>query len=363
MSDQALLFMPDITGFTEFVNQTETSHSGHIVSELLEVLLEANTLDMDLAEVEGDALFMYKVGRIPNYEQLLEQAKKMFVAFHEHLLLYKHKRICDCGACSSASNLSLKFVAHIAPIDFIEVQGKKKPYGPEIVKLHRLLKNDVEGGEYLLMSEEAISELSVPEDAEIQKYSTQYDFGLANYGVCQVGHFKSEVAPYTVTKYRRAETHIFDADVNVNAPLEDVYELASNLAYRTMWNDQLDELKYDKNKMNQAGTMHQCIINNKEVEFETLASDADKKPLVYSERTKSIPFTKAVENYFVFKKKGDSTEVKVSIYANFKPGRGWAKLLLKSPLRKGIGYSLNNLKKLAEERGLEEIYKEQLQQA
>jgi len=55
--NSSLLFLPDISGFTEFVQTTEVEHSQHVISELLEVLIEANTEQLQLAEIEGDALF------------------------------------------------------------------------------------------------------------------------------------------------------------------------------------------------------------------------------------------------------------------------------------------------------------------
>lgn len=54
---QAFLFMPDISGFTQFVNKTEIEHSTHIIQELLEIIIDANELKMELIEIEGDAVF------------------------------------------------------------------------------------------------------------------------------------------------------------------------------------------------------------------------------------------------------------------------------------------------------------------
>ena len=42
-----LLFVPDISGFTRFVNETEISHSRHIIAELLETLIDANRARAD----------------------------------------------------------------------------------------------------------------------------------------------------------------------------------------------------------------------------------------------------------------------------------------------------------------------------
>jgi len=52
----ALLFVPDISGFTRFVQATEISHSRHIIEELLEKIIEANDLGLEISEVEGDAI-------------------------------------------------------------------------------------------------------------------------------------------------------------------------------------------------------------------------------------------------------------------------------------------------------------------
>ena len=61
MTKNAILFMPDISGFTEFVHHTDINHSRHIISELLELLIDSNNMDLELAEIEGDALFLYKL--------------------------------------------------------------------------------------------------------------------------------------------------------------------------------------------------------------------------------------------------------------------------------------------------------------
>ena len=119
---QSLIFLPDISGFTHFVKHTEIEHSQHIISELLELIIDANILDLELAEIEGDALFFYKHNSIPTRQALLKQIEEMYIRFHNHLQLYEKRRICECGACSSASELNLKFIAHAGNFGFIKVK-------------------------------------------------------------------------------------------------------------------------------------------------------------------------------------------------------------------------------------------------
>ena len=84
-ADHTLLFIPDISGFTKFVNTTEIHHAKHIIEELLEVLIDANEIGLELSEIEGDALLFYRKGKAPNMAELLAQVQKMYVNFHAHL--------------------------------------------------------------------------------------------------------------------------------------------------------------------------------------------------------------------------------------------------------------------------------------
>ena len=97
MPNNTLFLIPDISGFTQFVTQTETNHGQHIISELLELLIDANDIGLTLSEVEGDAVFFYTQD-IPKKQQLLGLVQSMFIKFHQHLKTYDKSRICQCGA-------------------------------------------------------------------------------------------------------------------------------------------------------------------------------------------------------------------------------------------------------------------------
>ena len=45
MENFALLYIPDISGFTKFVTQTEIEHSNGTISELIEVIIKSNMLN------------------------------------------------------------------------------------------------------------------------------------------------------------------------------------------------------------------------------------------------------------------------------------------------------------------------------
>ena len=70
MENRGLLFIPDISGFTRFVNETEIDHSRLIIQELLELLVDSNEIGMEISEIEGDAILFYKYGACPDLQNL-----------------------------------------------------------------------------------------------------------------------------------------------------------------------------------------------------------------------------------------------------------------------------------------------------
>jgi hypothetical protein len=52
MAEQAIILIPDISGFTGFTGATEIDHAAHIITELLELIVASNETDFTLAEIE-----------------------------------------------------------------------------------------------------------------------------------------------------------------------------------------------------------------------------------------------------------------------------------------------------------------------
>jgi hypothetical protein len=154
MENKGLLFVPDISGFTKFVTNIELIHSRHIIQELLELLIDQNQLEFEISEVEGDAVLFYKFGEAPELSSIYEQVEKMFKAFHEHLKIYDQQRTCDCTACSSAVNLSLKIISHYGEFTGYKVKHFHNLIGKDVIIAHQLLKNDIDKHEYWLVTKD-----------------------------------------------------------------------------------------------------------------------------------------------------------------------------------------------------------------
>ena len=143
MENKGLLFIPDISGFSKFVNNVEIDHSRMIVQELLEILINSNKIGLEVSEVEGDAILFYKFGSTPELKEIYKQVEKMFRDFHKHLLHYDVRKYCQCNACIAALDLSLKVITHYGEFSGYNVKQFSKLIGKDVIVAHQLLKNEI----------------------------------------------------------------------------------------------------------------------------------------------------------------------------------------------------------------------------
>ena len=141
-----LLFIPDISGFTELVRSTDLETGRAITHALLSAILNKNRIGLRLAEIEGDAILFYRYGKAPSTSDLMQQYKQMLAAFEDmRSSLEMQYQI--------TLPVSLKVVAHYGPLAEYWIGHFRKLYGEAVIEAHRLLKNSIGCDSYLLMTE------------------------------------------------------------------------------------------------------------------------------------------------------------------------------------------------------------------
>lgn len=318
---KSLLFIPDISGYTKFIQTTEVEHSQHVISELLEVLLNANTQNLKLAEIEGDALFFYKENEIPSQENLLAQIESMFTAFYSHLKMLEKNRICPCNACATAPNLQLKIIAHSGSLQHIEVQGNRKPFGEQVIEAHRLLKNSVESDNYALISR------SLALDIQLSAYYSSKIFrfrqGSDTYDDNSVEYLYSLIDPKELKLRTFAEPKKVAFDFLPQITIEEEFpisaahlmEYITNYSFRHHWIDGVDRFEYNENEVTRLGTEHVCVVNGKHFNFTTVTKESDPDNLVYGELTTSPPpFDELYQFYILKPLTNDSCQLTAEVY-------------------------------------------------
>lgn len=310
---KSLLFIPDISGFTKFIQTTEVAHSQHVIAELLEILIAANTQDLQLAEIEGDALFFYKEGEIPSQEKLLVQIETMFAAFYSHLKMLEKNRICSCNACASAPDLQLKIVAHCGELQFIEVQNSRKPFGQQVIEAHRLLKNSVNSENYALISLGLANHIEFPINYERELF--KFKEGIDIYDNKEVAYIFSLIDPIQLTLstfeqgkkivFKKKPQFTFEKEFPISATV--LMEYVTNYSYRHHWVKGVDRFEYNENEVTRTGTEHLCVVNGKHLNFVAVTKDVEPNQMVYGEMTTSPPPLDVAYQFYIIESNSDKS--------------------------------------------------------
>lgn len=349
---QTLLFIPDISGYTNFIQTTEIEHSQYIIAELLEVMIDANIEGLKLAEIEGDALFFYKENKIPSQERILAQIERMFKAFYSHLKLLETNRICPCNACATASKLNLKIVLHSGEIQLIEVQGTKKPFGNPVIESHRLLKNSIDSDNYVLISKELSEKIWLSGDYKSKLYNFKELSDTYDNEVIEYNYSLIDVDLLGIKEQAEPEKFHFDKPANIYYEIvldddqEKIYEYVSNYRYRNDWTDGVDEFKFKLNEVTRLDSVHTCVVNGSHLDFVAVTKQAKEGQLIYGEMTKSPPPVDELYQFYTIEKiseKQSKLIVEVYLKAKSPIKKIMIFLFVKRLFKKGITASLNNL--------------------
>ncbi len=264
------IFIPDISGFTKFINDTEIGHSQHIIAELLDLIIEETGTYFEISEIEGDAILFYRYGEIVDFDFLISLCERIFMKFHEHLKYYNRDKICHCGACSSAEILSLKFILHFGVISSYTVADRLKLLGKDIILAHRLLKNSIPHHEYILITEPTLavagkkgSLLPGFESGE-ESYDEQLHFRFWYKYLEELRLQVPEPKPREVVDIPSLE---IQDSIEIQSDLSEVLSALTEPERRLNWVKNLQKIELKEHRINRVKTSHECLIGGNHVEI------------------------------------------------------------------------------------------------
>ena len=180
--EPVLLIIADISGYTRYMtaNAKTLAHSQTIITELVSTIVTQVELPLEVAKLEGDAVFLYcrkENGCVPWREaKQLIGAKLLtfFRLFGEKVAELSQSTTCSCNACTHIERLRLKVIVHSGEALFHHVVQFLELAGVDVIIAHRLLKNSVIADQYLLMTAAAWEDVQFPEQVQLVKGSESY---------------------------------------------------------------------------------------------------------------------------------------------------------------------------------------------
>ncbi|MEE9449810.1 MAG: DUF2652 domain-containing protein [Ignavibacteriaceae bacterium] len=318
MENPALIFIPDISGFTEFITQTEIKHSNHIISELVETILAANRLNLTVSEIEGDAVLFYRKGEPPPLQELIEQIKNMFLDFHMYLKVIQRDNVCQCGACRSAINLSLKFIVHYGQLSETVIQNFTKIIGSDVILAHRLLKNNIGETEYMLLTDkyfrtQEVNEQQLEPWIEFKEHTEEYkNFEKTEIKYALLSEIRKVMPALPKVKKTGSANSQPDALIFINAPILLIHEVLTDSEAKLKYIPGLKAIK-DSSPINRVKGHHTCVFDDLEIHFVTQSNEKKEQEINYVEEGEASIGFAFISDYRLLEKNG-GTELSVKIF-------------------------------------------------
>lgn len=352
MGNKGLLFIPDISGFTRFVTDMEIEHSRHIIQELLEILIDSNQLGLEISEVEGDAILFYKFGESPDLDAIYRQVEKMFCAFHRHLQSYEHRRFCQCRACISAIDLSLKVITHYGEFAGYTVKNFYKLIGKDVIVAHQLLKNDIQQHEYWLVTKNLVAGETPADFAQWMKWDSstkRTENGEIPFHYTQLSELRNKLPSETTPALELdSKVKMISVSREYDTDIKTLFYTTAHFELRPDWQEGVKAIDEVDHLLPGVGTRHRCVLEKGEV-FMISSS------FVYDPESK-IVFSETEENkrssvYFILEKKGEQkSKLTLEFYLRKSlPLQIMFNLLMKKKMEKQFQQSLRNLEALVKE--------------
>jgi hypothetical protein len=350
MAERGLLFIPDISGFTKFVNETEIDHSRIIIEELLENIINSNKIGLQISEVEGDAVLFYRFGNNPSFEEISSQVEKMFCNFQKQIKNYENTRLCTCSACTGAINLSLKIITHYGEFSSYTVKDFNKLIGKDVIVAHQLLKNDIDLHEYWLATDNLFEEKRniepLPGWLSWQHGYKQTENGNINFDYSLLTPLKENIEPDPPPNRSLGENAIKAVSANkiINAEIISVFSTMGNLSVRNKWQVGVKTIDKINHPIYHLGIKFRAITNRGSTVFYASSFSDDDNMFCLSEtdenKTQSI-------SIILKPLPGNKTLATFDLYLpDTFFNRTLFPLLKKKRIEKNLNQSLENLEQL-----------------
>jgi Protein of unknown function (DUF2652)/Polyketide cyclase / dehydrase and lipid transport len=168
VAQKGFLLIADITGYTMFLTSSELEHAQGVLDALFKSIFAEIRAPITLSNLQGDAALAYfPDAQVPQRQFPLDAIERIYCSFANTLAAMRLNTTCSCNACRNMGSLDLKFFLHHGEYAVQTLAGRSELQGPEVIRLHRLMKNTVTKTTglkaYALVTQQAADAIGLPE--------------------------------------------------------------------------------------------------------------------------------------------------------------------------------------------------------
>src|SRR5215208_4621631 len=144
MANKGYFILTDISGYTEFLTESELEHAHETLQSLFDAQLANIKFPLKISGFRGDAIFLYTPEAcFVNPQTFLETLENLYIVFAGTLRQMQINTTCECRACKNMGKLDLKMCIHYGEFIIQRLGDREELLGADVIVPHRMLKNTV----------------------------------------------------------------------------------------------------------------------------------------------------------------------------------------------------------------------------
>ncbi|HET9907935.1 MAG TPA: DUF2652 domain-containing protein [Anaerolineales bacterium] len=144
MANRGYFIITDISGYTEYLTESELDHAHEILQSLFDAQLKQIKFPLKISGFRGDAIFMYTPEAcFVNPQSFIETLENLYFEFLESAQQMQFNTTCPCNACRNIHKLDLKMCIHYGEYIIQKLGDREELLGADVIVPHRMLKNHV----------------------------------------------------------------------------------------------------------------------------------------------------------------------------------------------------------------------------
>jgi hypothetical protein len=356
-AESGRLVIADISGYTQYLRDTELEHAQDVLADLMETVVGGLRRSLRISKLEGDAAFAYALESEIEASMLLDTIDETYFAFRSRLRDIRQATTCDCNACRLIPNLDLKLVAHNGRFVRNVVAGTEELTGSDVIVAHRLLKNNVKERlgylGYALFTDSCVTALGLdPLILGMREHRESYDDDDDD----EILSYVEDLEAAWSHEQERRRVFVLPAEAQFEfaaefpAPVNVVWDFSTSPRKRLLWQTDFTHIdQTNPSGRRGPGTTNHCVHGRGAITEEIL----DWHPFHYYTHRIVLPMVGPWIQTFEFRPLGeDATEMRIRIQRL----RGKQRLLwplMRRSLSKGIRENADRLRQLLQEQAVQ----------
>jgi hypothetical protein len=192
----------------------------------------------------------------------------MFCEFHKQLIAYDHTRFCQCRACISAIDLSLKVITHYGEFTGYNVKNFSKLIGRDIIVAHQLLKNDIALHEYWLVTKSLTQDKPPAGLTQWMKWDSsakQTESGEIPFHYTQLSQLKNDIQPAPSPQLELADKlRVLSFSKEYVTDIITLFHAAGDHNFRARWQEGVRSVEEVHHFLPRVGARSRMVLENGE---------------------------------------------------------------------------------------------------